>query len=329
MSSFGIPDLSPALEADLAKRMLDVEALLRLQIEGKYPLVIETSRHLVEAGGKRLRPLLTLITSHYGDPTAHGIIEAAVVCELTHVATLYHDDVMDEAPLRRGVQSANSRWGNTVAILTGDYLFARTSDMLADLGPAAVHLQAQTFERLVIGQIMETQGPADGGDPLQHYLSVVADKTGSLIAASAQFGAMLSGAPRDQIDALAAFGEKIGITFQLVDDVIDIASQSEESGKAPGTDLKEGVPTLVTLNVMKSNRAEDRDLQELLKGPINDQIVVNQVLDQLRQHPALDQSREQVLGIANQARNLLGPLPVNDATGALFSLCDAVIDRSA
>jgi heptaprenyl diphosphate synthase len=329
MSSFGIPDLAPALEADLAKRMVEVEALLRLQIEGKYPLVIETSRHLVEAGGKRLRPLLTLITSHYGDPTAHGIIEAAVVCELTHVATLYHDDVMDEAPLRRGVQSANNRWGNTVAILTGDYLFARTSDMLADLGSAAVHLQAQTFERLVIGQIMETQGPAEGVDPLQHYLSVVADKTGSLIAASAQFGAMLSGAPRDQIDALAAFGEKIGITFQLVDDVIDIASQSEESGKTPGTDLKEGVPTLVTLNVMKSNRAEDRDLQELLKGPINDQIVVNQVLDQLRQHPALDQSREQVLGIANQARNLLGPLPVNDATGALFSLCDAVIDRSA
>jgi heptaprenyl diphosphate synthase len=329
MSSFGIPDLSPALEADLAKRMLDVEALLRLQIEGKYPLVIETSRHLVEAGGKRLRPLLTLITSHYGDPTAHGIIEAAVVCELTHVATLYHDDVMDEAPLRRGVQSANSRWGNTVAILTGDYLFARTSDMLADLGPAAVHLQAQTFERLVIGQIMETQGPADGGDPLQHYLSVVADKTGSLIAASAQFGAMLASAPSEQISALAAFGEKIGITFQLVDDVIDIASQSHESGKTPGTDLKEGVPTLVTLNVLKSTRTQDRDLQELLKGPISDQVVVNQVLDQLRQHPALEQSREQVLGIANQARQLLGPLPVNDATSALFSLCDAVIDRSA
>jgi heptaprenyl diphosphate synthase len=329
MSSFGIPDLSPELEADLAKRMVEVEALLRLQIEGKYPLVIETSRHLVEAGGKRLRPLLTLITSHYGDPTAHGVIEAAVVCELTHVATLYHDDVMDEAPLRRGVQSANNRWGNTVAILTGDYLFARTSDMLADLGPAAVHLQAQTFERLVIGQIMETQGPADGADPLQHYLGVVADKTGSLIAASAQFGAMLAGAPSEQINTLAAFGEKIGITFQLVDDVIDIASQSHESGKTPGTDLKEGVPTLVTLNVMKSTRTQDRDLQELLKGPITDQKIINQVLDQLRAHPALDQSREQLLDIANQARNLLRPLPVNDATGALFSLCDAVIDRSA
>lgn len=329
MSSFGIPDLSAQLESDLAVRMAEVEALLRKQIEGKYPLVIETSRHLVEAGGKRLRPLLTLITSHYGDPKARGVIEAAVVCELTHVATLYHDDVMDEAPLRRGVPSANNRWGNTVAILTGDYLFARTSDMLADLGSAAVHLQAQTFERLVIGQIMETQGPAAGQDPLAHYLSVVSDKTGSLISASAQFGAMLAGAPTEIIDSLAIFGEKIGITFQLADDVIDISSESKESGKTPGTDLKEGVPTLVTLNVMKSTRAEDRDLQELLKGPIAEQSVVDQVLAALRIHPALEQSRDQLLTIAKEARALLGPLPVNDATGALFSLCDAVIDRSA
>lgn len=329
MSSFGIPDLSAQLESDLVVRMAEVEALLRKQIEGKYPLVIETSRHLVEAGGKRLRPLLTLITSHYGNPKAHGVIEAAVVCELTHVATLYHDDVMDEAPLRRGVPSANNRWGNTVAILTGDYLFARTSDMLADLGSAAVHLQAQTFERLVIGQIMETQGPAAGQDPLAHYLSVVSDKTGSLISASAQFGAMLAGAPTEIINLLAIFGEKIGVTFQLVDDVIDISSESKESGKTPGTDLKEGVPTLVTLNVMKSNRAQDRDLQELLKGPIADQNVVDQVLAALRIHPALEQSRDQLHTIAKEARALLGPLPVNDATGALFSLCDAVIDRSA
>lgn len=329
MSSFGIPDLSAQLESDLAIRMAEVEALLRKQIEGKYPLVIETSRHLVEAGGKRLRPLLTLITSHYGDPKAHGVIEAAVVCELTHVATLYHDDVMDEAPLRRGVPSANNRWGNTVAILTGDYLFARTSDMLADLGSAAVHLQAQTFERLVIGQIMETQGPAAGQDPLAHYLSVVSDKTGSLISASAQFGAMLAGAPTEIINSLAIFGEKIGITFQLADDVIDISSESKESGKTPGTDLKEGVPTLVTLNVMKSTRPEDRELQELLKGAIAEQSVVDQVLAALRVHPALEQSRDQLLTIAKEARALLGPLPVNDATGALFSLCDAVIDRSA
>lgn len=329
MPSFGIPDLSPALEADLAVRMAEVEALLSKQISGNYPLVVETSRHLVEAGGKRLRPLLTLITSHFGNPAAPGIIESAVVCELTHVATLYHDDVMDEAPLRRGVESANNRWGNTVAILTGDYLFARASDLLADLGPAAVHLQAQTFERLVIGQIMETQGPAQGEDPLAHYLKVVGDKTGSLIAASARFGAMLAGAPKENIDAVTIFGEKIGVTFQLADDVIDIASDSKESGKTPGTDLKEGVPTLVTLNVMKSTRAEDSELRHLLAAPISDQETVNQVLNELRKHPALEQSREQLLAIAKEARTLLGPLPVNDATGALFSLCDAVIDRSA
>jgi hypothetical protein len=158
MAQIGIPDIDPKLEKDLLASMAEVESLLRDSIEGKYPLVIETSRHLVDAGGKRLRPLLTLIASHFGDPKAKGIIEAAVVCELTHLGTLYHDDVMDEAPLRRGVESANNRWNNTVAILTGDYLFAKTSQLLADLGPEAVRLQALTFERLVIGQITETQG---------------------------------------------------------------------------------------------------------------------------------------------------------------------------
>jgi heptaprenyl diphosphate synthase len=250
MVTLGIPNLSNELEAALSAGMIEVEDLLRSQIEGNYPLVVETSRHLVTAGGKRLRPLLTLITSHYGDPHKRGILEAAVVCELTHLATLYHDDVMDEAPLRRGVESANNRWGNTIAILTGDYLFAKASDLLADLGPEAVRLQSRTFERLVIGQIMETQGPQKGEDPLAHYLQVVADKTGSLIATSARFGAMTSGASNEVIETVTSFGEKIGVAFQLADDVIDITSDSKESGKTPGTDLLEGVPTLVTLNVM-------------------------------------------------------------------------------
>ena len=235
---------------------------------------------------------------------------------------------MDEAPLRRGVESANNRWGNTVAILTGDYLFSKASDLLADLGPEAVRLQAKTFERLVIGQIMETQGPQNGEDPLEHYLRVVADKTGSLISTSARFGALLAGAPRDVVTTLTEFGEKIGVAFQLADDVIDIASDSNQSGKTPGTDLREGVPTLVTLNVMKSTNTADKDLKKLLSKPIHDEKTVKQVLKDLRSHVALDQSRDQLLQIAKQARGLLGPLPVTDATGALFSLCDAVIDRS-
>jgi heptaprenyl diphosphate synthase len=329
MSSFGIPDLDPALEADLATGMQGVEYLLREHIKGDYPLVEETSRHLVAAGGKRLRPLLTLISSHFGDPTRKEVIPAAVVCELTHLATLYHDDVMDEAPLRRGVESANNRWGNTIAILTGDYLFSKASDLLADLGPEAVRLQARTFERLVIGQIMETQGPQNGEDPLAHYLRVVGDKTGSLIATSARFGALLSGASRETVETLTKFGEQIGIAFQLADDVIDIASESSQSGKTPGTDLREGVPTLVTLNVMASNKAEDAELKELLSAPIHDEVVVQQVLRALRTHDGLQQARQQLGNVAKDARTALGPLPLNSATSALFSLCDAVVDRSA
>jgi heptaprenyl diphosphate synthase len=329
MASLGIPEISPEFEAKLSDGLALVETRLREQIVGKYPLVIETSRHLVDAGGKRLRPLLTLIASHYGDPHRAQVIDAAVVCELTHLGTLYHDDVMDEAPLRRGVMSANTRWTNSVAILTGDYLFAKVSDLLADMGAEAVRLQARTFERLVIGQIMETQGPSAGIDALEHYLNVVADKTGSLIATSARFGALLSGAPRETMETLTLFGEKMGVAFQLADDVIDIASESFESGKTPGTDLREGVPTLVTLNVMKSQDPADSELRHLLSGPIEDEATVAQVLHELRQHKALEESRSQLVSIAKEARAALGPLPVGEATGALLSLCDAVIDRTA
>jgi heptaprenyl diphosphate synthase len=329
MSTFGIPNVAPALETQLISQMAQVESLLRSHTRSEYPFVDETAHHLVAAGGKRLRPLLTLLTAQYGDPTGQAVIAAAVACEITHLATLYHDDVMDEAPLRRGVESANMRWGNTIAILTGDFLFAKSSDLLADLGPEAVRLQARTFERLVIGQIMETQGPNPGQDPLEHYLKVVADKTGSLIAASARYGGMISGAPAAITETVTVFGEKIGVAFQLADDVIDIASESNQSGKTPGTDLREGVPTLVTLNVMKSNDPADAELKKLLSAPIEDEPTVQQVLVALRNHKAFDESRQQLMQVAKEARSALGPLPINDATGALMSLCDAVIDRSA
>ncbi len=328
MASIRIPEVAPELAARLKAAMVEVEALLNSHIQNDYPLVAQTSRHLISAGGKRLRPLLTFICAEFGQNSGREIIEAAVVCELTHLGTLYHDDVMDEAPLRRGVESANNRWGNTVAILTGDYLFAKVSDLVAGLGPEAVRLQARTFERLVIGQIMETQGAQSGEDPLDYYLRVVANKTGSLIASSARFGALLSGASSEIIETVTAFGEKIGLAFQLADDVLDIASAYNESGKTPGTDLKEGILTLVTLNVMKSTRKEDAELKKILKKPISDNKTLKQVLKTLRTHPAMDQSREQLFQIAKDARAALGPLPASDATGALFSLCDAVVDRS-
>jgi len=327
MSGIGIPGVDPKLAAEISQGLADVERLLASHIQGEYPLVVETSRHLVAAGGKRFRPLLTLLASHFGSGQNSKVIEAAVVCELTHVATLYHDDVMDEAPLRRGVESANSRWSNTVAILTGDYLFSKASDLLADLGPDAVRLQAKTFERLVIGQIEETQGPKPGVDPLAHYLRVVGEKTGSLIATSARFGAIFGGASSEVISTLTEFGEKIGIAFQLADDVIDIASDSRESGKTPGTDLREGVPTLVTLQILRSDRAEDARLKELLAKPVAEGDIAP-LLAELRGHRALVDARSQLHQLANEAKAMLAPLPATPARAALESLCDAIVDRT-
>jgi heptaprenyl diphosphate synthase len=257
------------------------------------------------------------------------IYKAAVACELTHLGTLYHDDVMDEAALRRGVTSANYRWGNAVAILTGDYLFAKTSALLAEVGPEAVLLQALTFERLVIGQIQETQGPVAGEDPMEHYEKVVANKTASLISTSARFGAMLSGADPRITETMTEFGELIGIAFQLADDIIDIASESGQSGKTPGTDLKEGIPTLVTLLVQQSDDPRDSDLKELLRRPITDDAVVTSVLERLRSHVAMSKARARLDEVARKAEGLLADLPESSAKEAFFGLIHAIVNRTA
>jgi heptaprenyl diphosphate synthase len=319
----------PVLESQLVASLGNVEQLLADTVKSTDPFVSEVARHLVEAGGKRFRPLLVLLASHFGDPEAPGVVPAAVVVELTHLATLYHDDVMDEAPLRRGAPSANARWDNTVAILTGDFLFARASDLLADLGPQAVRIQARTFERLVTGQIRETVGPVDGQDPLDHYLSVLADKTGSLIATSGRFGAMLSGADEQTVDILARFGERIGVAFQLADDLLDVQSDAADSGKAPGTDLREGVPTLPVFHALRSTDPADARLRELLSRPLHDDGEHADALELLRRHPAMDTARAEVDRWAADARAVLAPLPDVPARAALERLCDAVVDRSS
>ena len=327
MTKIGIPNLDSQLEQSLISDLKKVEDLMRSHIKGDYPLVVETSRHLVEAGGKRLRPLLTLLSAQFGDPTNYDIIKAAVCCELTHLATLYHDDVMDDAALRRGVVSANKKWDNAVAILTGDYLFSKVSDMLADIGPEAVKLQAKTFERLVIGQIKETQGKSEGLSQIDHYMKVVADKTGSLIATSARFGALLSGASMEVVETLTKFGEKIGVAFQVADDLLDIASTETASGKTPGTDLKEGVPTLVTLFVMADNDPADKVLIEKLSKPISDQDLAG-VIQELRNHKALKKVQDYLSNVAKEANQLLVDLPNGPAKSALENLTFALVNRS-
>ena len=324
--SLGIPGVDSKFASEIERNLEEVENLLSRQIKGEYPLVVETSRHLVEAGGKRFRPMLALIASHFGSGPNKKVIEAAVVCELTHVATLYHDDVMDEAPLRRGVTSANAKWDNTVAILTGDYLFSKASDLLADLGPEAVRLQAKTFERLVIGQIEETQGAK--GDPLEHYLRVVKEKTGSLIATSARFGALFGGATPEIVETLTIFGEKIGIAFQLADDVIDITSDSNQSGKTPGTDLKEGVATLVTLQILTSNNPADAKLKQVLSSPVPETEIAS-VIKELRSHRALNEAKRYLHNLAGESKSILASLPNGAARETLERLCDAIVDRTA
>ncbi|MEU9344340.1 polyprenyl synthetase family protein [Streptomyces sp. NPDC048278] len=329
---FGLSVRDQALEADVQAGLTAVEEGLLEATKSEVPFITEAAQHLVRAGGKRFRPLLVMLAAQFGDPYAPGVVPSAVVVELTHLATLYHDDVMDEAAVRRGVDSANTRWGNSLAVLTGDFLFARASQILADLGPEAVRVQALAFERLVTGQILETAGPSDGRDPVEHYLDVLSGKTGSLVAVSCRFGALLSGADETVVDVLTQYGERLGVAFQLADDVLDIASDSRESGKTPGTDLREGVPTLPVLRLRERaarlGLAEDIALCELLDSDLTDDARHAEALTALRAHPALEQARRDAVRYAEEARAALGPLPECDPKTALVELCDAVVHRA-
>jgi heptaprenyl diphosphate synthase len=319
-----------ALEAEVLDDLAQVEALL---LETAHPgdeLFTEASRHAIAAGGKRFRALLVLLAAQFGEPKDPRVIQAAVAIELTHLATLFHDDVMDEAEVRRGHPSVNSRWSNMVAILTGDFLFAQASRILADLGPQAVRIQAETFNRLVAGQLAETVGPRPGQDPLDHYMHVITEKTGSLIATSGQFGALFSGAPAEVAEQIAVACEQLGVAWQLSDDVIDIASDSAQSGKTPGTDLRQGVRTLPVLYALRSTAATDGDrLRWLLAdADLTDEALLAETLGLLRAHPALAESRAHVLNWAQGARNGIMALPAGPAQAAFLALCDFVEKRT-
>jgi heptaprenyl diphosphate synthase len=323
-STLALPVLDAGLEARLRARMVEVEERLEREVRSDAaPFITDAARHLLYAGGKRFRPLLVLLAAETGDASRPGVVTAACVVELTHLASLYHDDVMDEADLRRGAESANSRWDNHVAILTGDFLFSRSSELTATLGADAVRIQAETFTKLVEGQILETLTPGPDEDPLEHYLRVVAGKTGSLIATSARYGARFAGAPLEVEEALTAYGEKVGTAFQLSDDILDIASESDESGKTPGTDLREGVPTLPVLLARRSTDPADQRLLSLLDADLSDDSLHAEALDLLRKHPAMDEARQYVLDRAQEAQQLLevlSPGPVRDALDAFAVL---------
>lgn len=289
-----------------------------------------SARHLVAAGGKRVRPTLVLLSAQFGDPKKQEVIDAAVVVELTHLATLYHDDVMDDAPTRRGVPTAQMIWGNSIAILTGDLLFARASQVGSHLGEESLKLQADTFERLCLGQLHETIGPSESDDAIAHYIQVMADKTGSLIAASAQLGIMLSGAPREYMEPMREYGEKVGVAFQLIDDVIDI-SEAGPSGKTPGTDLRAGVPTLPVLLLRKAAAEGDVEaisLLALIDGGLNEDARLQEALVRLRSHPVANLAYLEAKRWADEAVIAIKDLPEGSVKNALEQFAQAVVDRT-
>lgn len=307
-----------------------VEAHLQISTQHADKIAGASARHLVDAGGKRVRPTLVILAAQLGDPKKQEVIDAAVVVELTHLATLYHDDVMDDAPTRRGVPTAQMIWGNSIAILTGDLLFARASQVGSHLGEESLKLQADTFERLCLGQLHETIGPSEDDDPIAHYIQVMADKTGSLISASARLGIMLSGAPREYIEPMRVYGEKVGVAFQLIDDVIDI-SEAGPSGKTPGTDLRAGVPTLPVLLLRKAAAAGDTDavsLLELIDGGLEEDAKLQEALLRLRNHEVANLAYLEAKRWADEAVEAIEPLPSGSVKSALEQFAQAVVDRN-
>jgi len=322
-----LPDT--AVEAEVLEGLALVESALRETTHAREPLLTEASMHLMAAGGKRFRAMLVLLAAQFGNSRDERIVPAAVAIELTHLATLFHDDVMDEAAMRRGHPSANSRWDNTVAILTGDFLFAQASLILAGLGAEAIRIQAETFARLVHGQMAETTGPRAGEDPLDHYWRVVTDKTGSLIATSGTFGAMFAGAPPQVTARIGPACEALGVAFQVSDDILDIASEAGQSGKTPGTDLREGVRTLPVLHALRVAGPEDSRLVELLnRAELGDPALHAEALRLLRGHHGMALARADLGRWAETARQEILALPPVPARAAFEALCEFVVRRT-
>lgn len=320
----------------VSKRMEQVEERLRSETRVDDVVVDSVTSHLADAGGKRLRPLLTLLASEIGpNPDSPDVIDAAVVMELTHLASLYHDDVMDEAPRRRGVPTAHYIFGNSSAIMAGDVLFSRASKIVAGLGQKAIHMHATAFERLCMGQLHEIVGPQPGDDPIEHHIGVLSGKTGSLIAAAAHHGVLAAGGADDQAEQLEQFGEHIGVAFQIADDVIDLVSDGQLTGKTPGTDLLEGVPTMPTL--LLRQRAETGDIDEagaqalriLDEGNLEEGDRLATVVGILRDHQVVAETRDLASAWVDEALGYLEGLHDHRVHGHLVAFAHAMVERMA
>jgi heptaprenyl diphosphate synthase len=322
----GLEAPDPVLEREIRSRLDLVEEALEKAVRADSQMLEETSRYLLSAGGKRFRPMLVLLAGYFGDPTDQRLIPGSVSIELVHQATLYHDDVIDEADARHGVPAANVRWDNTVAILTGDYLFARASDIATDLGTDICALLARTIATLCDGQIREVEAAGRVEQSVDAYMEIIRRKTGALIATSCRLGGMLSDARPEYLDVLEQFGEVLGLAFQLSDDIMDLTATEQELQKEPGQDLREGVYTFPVLHALNhGHRASELD--ELLRAGPPEGDRLRRALDIVRDPNSLAAARAAVVAEVDRAHVLAERLPDGPALSALVQLAEFLAAR--
>ncbi|MBS3939413.1 MAG: polyprenyl synthetase family protein [Actinobacteria bacterium] len=313
--------LAPSLVTRVAEGLDAVEQRLRALTSSPGGLVRHSSRHLLAAGGKRFRPLVAVLAASAVDPdiAATRPRDAAVAVELLHLSTLYHDDVIDAAQMRRGVVSVNARWGERLAVIAGDRLTALSLEAAADAGDEVPALLARTYARLVAGERLETRlvGRLDAGVPA--YLDVVDGKTASLIAAAARSGGVAAGATTADRDALEAWGRTIGAAFQVADDLLDLTGTAAEAGKPVGHDLALGVYTWPVLDAMTTPAAAT--LRRLLHGPLpHEPDVVRRSVAVVRAAGSIERATALVHRLLARADQHLERLPAGAATRALGDL---------
>jgi heptaprenyl diphosphate synthase len=320
----------PDFQARLGEALAAAERRLRdCSSDSPDPRVAALTGYLAATGGKRLRPLLVLLAAEFGDPAREGVGQAAVVAELVHVASLYHDDVVDRATVRHGASSVNALWGNRQAVRGGDWLLARAARLAADLVPQAFGLNAQTANRLIAGQLRELAGPAPGEDPVEHYFQVTAGKTAALLAMSLGIGALQAGAPAPVTDALIDYGEQLGIAFQIADDLLDLTSPEAFTGKEQGKDLLAGVPSLPVLLARQDTDPRGAELRALIEaGPAAGagwHLRVLELFSASRAATRAEALMHRRLALAREALEFLPPRP---ARRTLDALCDFVASRT-
>jgi Geranylgeranyl pyrophosphate synthase len=286
------------------------------------------ARELVERGGKRLRPALVFLSSRFGQCDEDRLLRVAAALELLHVASLYHDDVIDRAPLRRRAESVNARWGNTLASLGGTYLFARASAVLASLADDVNRLTGDAMVTLCDGEVQEVSNAYDLDLSEREHLAILARKTGTLFALPCRVGAALGEVGAPVADALAVYGRNLGLAFQLIDDALDVTGAAAETGKAEGTDLREGVYGLSLLRALQRRDAAARQIRATLEQISLSEGEVQRVLSLVRESGVVESVLQTAREFAAQARRALDILPAGEAKESLDRLTAYAVSRS-